>query len=1461
MTLPWLDWHVVLHHAPLIIALGYIVPQISSLRRRHSTTTTPAHLRSWQRVRIALQIVLALAIGALLVAEGVGTSFPLLTAFSALVSLLIASLMAYVELHKGFKPSDSLLAFWLVFTAFQLVILSNDSISRSQTWNFTFELWISVFSITSFFLEWLQPRRVAATHYANPYDEADLFSRLAFHWMAPLMRTGTTKCLTSADLPPLASRDRAHVCSHRLERFWNMELERYYDSQINPGLYYGDVYKVSLGNALLKAFGPRYAASTAFKVVSDLTAFLQPWLLKALLAFVAAYLDGAQPQTSLRPGIYLSLLMFAAAIVQSVCLHQHFERTFSTGMNVRTAVAAEVYKKALKLSSEARSYRTVGDTINLMTVDAQRLQDFCPNGNMLWSGPLQVIICMFSLYKLVGPSMWFGIGVMLVLTPLNAALAVFQKRMQKEQVRHKDTRVRLVTELFAAIKSVKLYSWEDALVARLEHVRNALELAGLKRICAFQALLMNIWTFAPLVTSCVTFATYSIFTNRPLTVDIVFPSLALFQLLGPPMSITPNVITNFIEARLAIGRLTAFLTAEELQPTAVVRVAPSDTDFGVEVSNASFAFSTSDSAVGEYALKNISLCARRGELTCVVGKVGSGKSTLLLAMIGDVHKASGVVKVAGEVAYVPQNAWIFNGTVRENILFGREFDAKWYEETIEACALKDDLAILPQRDQSLVGEKGLSLSGGQKARLSLARAVYARADVYLLDDPLSAVDEHVGQHIISRVLGRQGLIRDRTVILATNNVPVLKHADHIAMMSSGEIVEQGALSDHLPKIKTLLAEFGGKSSALESGSEGWSPYVSGNHPTSGGGGSSSPETVAENDTKLERSAGIRSLQRPPLAMLVPVQPAELLQEHVEQGKVSWSVYKEYARACGYNRLILFVVILGITSGLSLAANVWIKHWAEMNSENQRNVDFAHNLGIYVGISVFVAVLTFAQNILSYVYININAARELHGKMLHSVVRCPMTFFETTPLGRIVNRFSSDMYKVDQQLARTIPTFFGNAFRVLTILAVILYTTPLVLLVLIPLGFVYYRVQQYYLKTSRELKRLDSVSKSPIFAQFQETLDGVSSIRAYGASGRYEYMNECFLDANNRAFFPSISATRWLAVRLEFIGGVILLSASLIAVVSLPFNGISAGVIGLTLTYALQIASALNWLVVLSVDVENNIVSVERILEYTHLPSEAPEIIESNRPSQDWPSNGAVAFKDYSTRYRADLPPVLKHVNLSISNGEKIGVVGRTGAGKSSLTLALFRIIEPTSGRILIDAVDVSSIGLKDLRSRLSIIPQDAQVFEGTVRLNLDPDSKHSDASLWRVLEHSHLKEHVSSMPGQLDARLSEGGTNLSAGQRQLLALARALLTDSHVLVLDEATAAVDVETDKRVQEVIRKEFAARTVITIAHRLNTIVDSDRVVVLSFGEVVECDNPQVLMARESEFQKLCIKGGVL
>ncbi|KAK4697308.1 hypothetical protein P7C71_g748, partial [Lecanoromycetidae sp. Uapishka_2] len=1326
-------------------------------------------------------------------------------------SIAIIGSIQYIEHWRSRQPNGVVLFYWLFLLIAYGVklrsLISQQAFHARLPYFITFCVGFALAAV-EFALEYLVPKKQSAYDALGDEDEcpieyADVFSILTFSWMTPMMKYGYKEFLTQDDLWNLRKRDTTKITGAALEDTWAIELEK---------------KRPSLWIALFRGFGGPYFRGSIIKTFSDALSFVQPQLLRLLISFVDSYRRGSPHQQPVIRGAAISLAMFAVSVAQTALLHQYFQRAFETGMRVKSSLTSMIYAKSMKLSNEGRASKSTGDIVNYMAVDTQRLQDLTQYGQMLWSAPFQIVLCMISLYQLVGISMFAGVGAMILMVPINGVIARIMKNLQKKQMKNKDARTRLVTEILNNMKSIKLFAWSTAFMNKLNFVRNEQELK----------------------------------------------------------------------------------TLQELQPDAVQTREPaaSTGDESVRVRDATFTWDRNES---RKCLEDINFTAHKGELSCVVGRVGAGKSSFLQAILGDVWKIHGEVVVYGATAYVAQSPWVMNASVKENIVFGHRWDPRFYERTLQACAFTEDLKTLPDGDQTEVGERGISLSGGQKARLTLARAVYARADIYLLDDVLSAVDQHVGRHLIDNVLGSKGLLAGKTRILATNSIPVLVEADFVTLIRDGRVLEKGTYGQ-LIAMKGEVANLI-RTANNEEMEESPSPSVEDSSKDSNSSsGSEDSKTVFGTGTGnfLEDPSDEKDEAQEGITQLAPIRPSggpgrrassntlrrastisfkgprqritdeegedtktKQSKEFSEQGKVKWDVYFEYARNSNLIAVGIYLTMLIAAQTAQIGGSLWLKEWAEINQRYGGNPQVGKYIGIYFAFGIGGAALVVVQTLILWIFCSIEASRKLHERMAYAIFRSPMSFFETTPSGRILNRFSSDIYKVDEVLARTFNMLFVNSARAFYTLVLIAASTPVFIALIIPLGAVYLYIQRYYLRTSRELKRLDSISRSPIYAHFQESLGGITTIRAYRQQDRFALENEWRVDANLRAYFPSVNANRWLAVRLEFIGSFIILAAASFAIISVASgSGLSAGLVGLSMSYALQITTSLNWIVRQTVEVETNIVSVERVLEYARLPSEAPDRISKHRPKISWPASGAVKFDNYSTRYRPGLDLVLKNINLNIKSHEKIGVVGRTGAGKSSLTLALFRITEPDTGNISIDNLNTSSIGLLDLRGRLAIIPQDAALFEGTVRDNLDPGHIHDDTELWSVLDHARLKEHITSMSGGLEASINEGGSNLSAGQRQLVSLARALLTPTNILVLDEATAAVDIETDAMLQTTLRSNmFKDRTIITIAHRINTILDSDRIIVLSKGEVAEFDTPSALVRRKGLFYELVREAGLL
>eukprot|EP00002_Diphylleia_rotans_P003775 TRINITY_DN1266_c0_g1_i1.p1 TRINITY_DN1266_c0_g1~~TRINITY_DN1266_c0_g1_i1.p1 ORF type:complete len:1203 (-),score=279.41 TRINITY_DN1266_c0_g1_i1:2308-5916(-) len=1163
----------------------------------------------------------------------------------------------------------------------------------------------------------------------------------------------------------------------------------------------------SLTRCFVKTYGLVFAGAAVFKFLNDVCQFIGPLILSRLVDFIE------DPEEDLYMGYIYTAAMFLSAVFQSIVLHQYFHICLRVGMHIRGAVVSTLYRKSLVIDSESRQNNSVGSIVNLMSVDAQRFMDMVAYLHMVWSAPFQIAVSIYLLYQEVGSSVFAGLSVMILMIPLNGVLATKLKNIQVVTMKEKDTRTKLINEVLNGIKIIKLYSWESSFYQTITEVRQR-ELESQRRTKYLGAITSFLWYATPTLVSITTFATYS-GTGGDLTPSKAFTSLALFNLLRFPLTMLPMVISSIVESKVSVKRLSDFLLLPELNQENVQK-ASQGSKTAVRIHDGTFSWKRSAGPL----LRSVNIEVESNQLVAVTGQVGAGKSSLMEAILGGMVKQNGYVQVNGSVAYVSQQAWIQNATLRDNILFGLPFDERRYARVLDACALKQDIDMLPAGDMTEIGEKGINLSGGQKQRVSIARAVYHNADVYLLDDPLSAVDAHVGKHIFENVISREkGMLKDKAVILVTHAVHFLPSVSRIYLLKEGEIAEAGTYQ--------RLMELDGQFASLVK--------------TYGVSEQAQPQDQTAEETKPNQT------QEAPAEVKKGADTAGKKIIGIEEravGEVNKDVYTTYFLSIGKTLAASIATVLILVQVSGISSNIWLSVW----SEDEDNEDYENSfyIGIYVLLGTLQSIFVFLSAI-QLAWASIISSATLHDGMLNTILRAPMAFFDTTPLGRIINRFGKDQYTVDDSLPRIVQSYLNTFMFVMGIMFVIIFATPYFVVIILPLSFLYRYVQQYYLATSRELKRLESTTRSPIFSHFSETLQGASTIRAYQLEPKFVDESDKRLDFNQAAYYPNVASNRWLAMRLEFLGTIIVTCACLFAV--MERDSIDAGTVGLSISYALSVTQTLNWMVRMSCELEANIVSVERIKEYSELKTEAAAIVPSNRPASSWPNQGTIQLRNLSLRYREGLDLVLNRISCSINAKEKIGICGRTGAGKSSLTLALFRLVEPAEGTIVIDGVDISAIGLDDLRSKLSIIPQDPVLFSGTIRSNLDPFHKYTDAEVWEAVKTSHMYNYVSKLEKQLDSPVTENGDNFSVGQRQLLCLARALLRKSTVLVLDEATAAVDVETDALVQSTIRSAFKECTVLTIAHRINTIIDNDRVMVLDRGRLAEFDSPKNLLGNTS------------
>ncbi|XP_027504550.1 multidrug resistance-associated protein 1-like isoform X2 [Corapipo altera] len=1167
------------------------------------------------------------------------------------------------------------------------------------------------------------------------------------------------------------------------------------------------------------------------KVAADVLAFMSPQIMKAMIMA-----SESQPSSCWRGCAYAVALFFV--VLSQTLLRQLYQRiNILTAVKIKTAAVGLIYKKALTLANSSRQNYTTGQIVNLMSADTQQLLEMAVTMNQLWSAPFQIIVAVVFLWKELGPSVLAGVALLLLVIPLNVHIAAKVRRLKKSQMKYSDQQVKILTEILHGIKILKLYAWEPAYQRKVLSIRER-EMDVLKSSG-------YLTTYSTLTLTCIPFmvllATFGVFFHldkeNVLTAAKVFTSISLFNILRYPLFDLPSVISAVAQTRVSLSRLEDFLFAEDLNPEDV------STNYSgnhaVGFIGASFRWEKN----GLPILKNLSVKIPEGSLVAVVGQVGSGKSSFLSAVLGEMEKLEGTVQRRGSVAYVSQQAWIQNDSLQENILFGADLNRPYYNLVLESCALLPDLEQLPHGDQTEIGERGVNISGGQKQRVSLARAAYSNADLYLLDDPLSAVDVHVGKHLFEKLIGPSGLLKSKTRILVTHNLTLLPHTDLIIVMEEGRISQMGTYQELIAKrdnFVELVQNFG-----TEHTSEETTPMEV----------SSSKE-----EGQLGRKLQQKGLLKHKDSSFGQRKAHTNNKEEVAAGSMKMSVVLKYLQAFSWRWMWLTIAAYIGQNALGIGQNLWLSTWiaetAQVSDFTEWKQSRNYKLSIY-------GLLGFIQGLLvccgAYVVTrgSLSAARAFHLQLLDNVLHLPLQHFEANPVGRIISRFTKDLFIVDGRFHFYLGTWLNFTLEVIGTILVITSASPLFIVVIIPLAYFYFIIQRYYIASSRQIRRLVGASQPPVISHFSETLVGRSTIRAFGHQERFIIKNHDVVYENLVCVYNNLISNSWLTVRLEFLGNVMVFFAALF--VALSGNTVSSSTVGLLISYGLNVIQILNLWVRRACEIETNAVSIERICEYATMDKEEPWIM-SKRPPMGWPDRGIIEFVNYKAHYRKDLGLALNDVSFQTQSKEKVGIVGRTGAGKSTLTSCLFRVLEGCEGKIIIDGIDISTIGLHDLRGNLNIIPQDPILFSGTLQSNLDPLGKHSDLELWEVLELCDLKDFVWSLPKKLLHEISEGGDNLSVGQRQLLCLARALLRKTKILVLDEATASVDMETDNFVQSTIKREFHNCTVLTIAHRLHTVIDSDRVLVLDTGRILEYDTPQNLLQRKGAFSEMVAEAGI-
>lgn len=1260
------------------------------------------------------------------------------------------------------------------------------------------------------------------------YSKANLLQLITFSWLNPLFVVGIKKPLEQDQIPAIDLKDSAEFLSHSFDE--SLRLVKENDGSTNPSIY----------KAIFLFVRKKAAINAFFAVISAGSSYVGPYLIDDFVNFLTE-----KKTRKLQSGYLLALAFLGAKIIETIAQRQWIFGARQLGLRLRAALISQIYKKGLVLSSQSRQSHTSGEIINYMSVDIQRITDFIWYLNIIWMLPIQISLAIYILNTNLGLGSLAGLAATLTVMALNIPITRIQQRLQSKIMDSKDERMKATSEVLRNMKTLKLQAWDLQYLEKLENLRWT-EYSWLWKSLRLSAISAFIFWGSPTFISVVTFGACMLMSIK-LTAGRVLSALATFRMLQDPIFNLPDLLSVIAQAKVSADRVSSYLQEDEIQSHAIEYIPKDRTRFAIEINGGRFRWAHESSCSA--TLDGIELQVERGMKVAICGTVGSGKSSLLSCVLGEIEKTKGTVKISGSKAYVPQSPWILTGNVRENILFGGEYDIDKYERTIKACALVKDFELFSCGDLTEIGERGINMSGGQKQRIQIARAVYQDADIYLLDDPFSAVDAHTGTQLFQDCL--MGILKDKTILYVTHQVEFLPAADLILVMQNGRIAQAGRFDELLKQSIGFEVLVGAHSQALES-----IVTLEGSSKTS----DQDPQTDRESNTDANPIAELQHTRHDSehnLSLETTEKGGRLTQEEErEKGSIGKEVYWSYLTTVRGGALIPVILMAqSLFQVLQIASNYWMAWTTPTTIDAEPVTEMNKVLLVYVLLAVGSSLCVLVRAMLVAIA-GLSTSQKLFTKMLHSVMRAPMSFFDSTPTGRILNRASTDQSVLDLEMAGKLGWCAFSIIQLLGTIAVMSQVAWEVFVIFIPVTAICIWYQQYYIPTARELARLAGIQRAPILHHFAESLSGAATIRAFDQKDRFIDANLCLIDNHSRPWFHNVSAMEWLSFRLNQLSNFVF-AFSLVLLVSLPEGIINPSIAGLAVTYGINL-NVLQASVIWNIcNAENKMISVERLLQYSNISSESPLVMEDSRPPNNWPEIGNICFNNLQIRYAEHLPSVLKNITCTFPGRKKVGVVGRTGSGKSTLIQAIFRIVEPKTGSIVIDDVDISRIGLHDLRSRLSIIPQDPTMFEGTVRGNLDPLEKYSEFEIWEALDKCQLGDIVRAKEEKLSSSVVENGENWSVGQRQLFCLGRALLKRSSILILDEATASVDSATDGVIQEIISQEFKDRTVVTIAHRIHTVIDSDLVLVLSEGRIEEYDTPAKLLEREDSFFSKLIK----
>ncbi|KIJ51976.1 hypothetical protein M422DRAFT_202944 [Sphaerobolus stellatus SS14] len=1371
----------------------------------------------------------------------------------------------------------------------------------------------------------------------SPEDYAPLWERMTFEWLLPLIRKANTQTLEEADIWNIPAAIQSQPLNEKFSKVRGKSLFRRICAANSRDLI---INFLLTGTSAILNFGNPFFLNRILTALTTLdidptsrpTTYIYVFfmfLTSLLRSEVDAYNIWFARRAAMRTRIELQTAVYTKALVR---------KDYSGIVNAPAARSTEGSTKESgeKSGNTNRAGADIGKIVNLMSNDATSIEFAIEIQYLYYAAPISIIIAMVYLYQLLGVSAFAGFLYLVISTPLSRFLSSQLLRCSRQLATTADNCTKLVNGLITTAKLVKLYGWENRWIQRVMEARRN-ELKWLTKLRVNQFAFTAVASSQPIMVAVISFMTY-VLNGYSLTIPVAFTALSLFTLLRQPLAMLPQIIVQIQMCRVSFERLETFLNEDEVAPeVSSLHESHSQNHISTVVDqlgiidNASFVWnsvdendspsagktvtSTSDTASStehgpsdslsvngtqkRFELKDINVLFPEGKLTLVVGPTASGKTALLAALLGEMTMLPGKGKLllpkhqlrpdehgnAG-VSYAAQSPFLQHLSIRDNILFGSPYEEERYEAVLDACALRPDLSIFEEGDLTEIGSRGISLSGGQKARLALARAVYARTKYVLLDDPLSAVDSHTVFVLVERVL-KGPLCANRTVVLVTHHASLaLDAADYIVYMQDGKINTQGTIKE--------LRDQGVLSTIVKANQV---------HPAF-----DSAESGEEAQVTTENEE--RATQK---------RPRQLVKEEARNiGRVQNRIYKTYMKASSYWTWIILLVGLVLTQMATLGEKLWIKQWGEaylstnatihqmsqsiftssFSTSTTNSLPNAERhplfyVGIYAAISMAGPLLQTLSSIVTYAG-SLRAAKILFERFLTTIIRATMRWHDVTPAGRILNRFSRDMGTVDSSIASSLRTTSAALSMFFVSVVTVIFFSPPFIFPAIVLSFISYHVAVAYSNTVRDLRRMQSNAKSPIFASFQDLLEGVVTVRAFSAERIFLKDIYSKFDFSSKMAYYYWMASRWLSIHFDILGGLAVLFTNILAVQ----GTIGAGLAAVTITSALSFTRAIYDICSSWTSLELDLNAMERVVEYLELPQEPPLVVESNRPPAYWPSNttqsSLINVKDLVIRYAPELPPVLHGISFSLRARERVGLLGRTGSGKSSVAMSLLRFTDPSSGTIEIDGIDITTIGVHDLRLHITFVAQDAILFSGTIRENIDPFGDSTDEECLDALSRVHLLQDstpfsegastAGDSPAEgdssntetlttlicdsnqpritLDTQVSAGGNNFSHGQRQLLTLARALLRRTSIIILDEATSSVDHATDAKIQKTIREEFTDSLLLTIAHRLNTIIDYDRLMVLDNGRIVEFDTPYNLIRRENGvFREMCFHSGQL